>query len=797
MMSHRTVQAALAAILVSACGAPVSAMGAAPQPARVSAAAIDAKLASASRAFALTGDDAAALRDALANPLVFTPIAGEMETTGELIVCAKRSKRASAAARIAPSIVRSSAFVDHHVVKVPRGLTEGEAAAMLMATGDYELVEPNWRVFPIATVPNDSQYGSSWQHNNIQSALAWDIHTGESDVIVAVCDSGVDLDHPDLQAALVPGYNSVNNRAQADGGNVDDINGHGTFVAGCAAAQGNNGTGVVGAGWDFSVMPIRVSNNTDGTANAFDIQEGALWAVEHGAKVINASYSGATAGSNGLTALNIARQGGLYLYAAGNDSLRIVPNAPDLIIVGSTRSNDTLSGFSNYGPAVDIVAPGSSVRSTRRGGGYGNGSGTSYASPVAAGVTAMIFSYRDDLSPWDVQDILYTSVDDLGVPGIDEFYGRGRVNTFNALNVATGYEPRTLLPIDLSFADASWDDVFDVSGGSVSIQADPEAPQGASALMLENGSQILSVPLAGRSVSDPSELSLGIVFRAQDALQGDTLVAEVLDDQGVWQTVATHAASGSNTDGYVRIDAPLDLSFAYHGVRVRLSANTSGAGARFLVDRLTLNSEEILATAPLVDSFSSGQFASVRWSDTSGASIGFDGPDHAASLTDGAVLESTDIPMAQFGIVPAYFRFDASSADADAGDSLKVEIRGIGGAWNTIATISGDELSALGSVFEFESIIFAWGIDDTRVRLTASGDATILVDDVYYGTEMLGGPCSVADFSEPFGELDFFDLSAFLSALSANDPSADLNPDGSYDFFDVSAYLDLYGQGCP
>ncbi len=796
MTTNRNVRAALAAILIGASGSAVSAAPA-PQPSRASSGSIDAKLSSASRAFVLSSDDADSLRHAISNPLVFTPISGKMETTGELIVCAKRAKRASATSRIAPSIIRSSDFVDHHVVKVPRGMTEGEAAALLMATGDYELVEPNWRVFPISTVPNDSQYGSSWQHNNIQSALAWDIHTGESDIIVAVCDSGVDLDHPDLQDALVPGYNSVNNQAQVDGGNVDDINGHGTFVSGCAAAQGNNGTGVVGAGWDFSIMPIRVSNNSDGTANAFDIQEGALWAVENGASVINASFSGATSGSNGLTARQIANQGGLFLYAAGNDSVRIVTNAPELIIVGSTRSNDSLSGFSNYGPAVDIVAPGSSVRSTRRGGGYGNGSGTSYASPVAAGVTAMIFSYRDDLSPWDVQDILYNSVDDLGAPGVDEFFARGRVNTFNALNVATGYTPRAPLPINQGFSDTSWEDLFDLESGSVSIQSDPEAPGGASALAMESDARIVSVPIAGRSLLDPNQSALGLAFRASDTQQGDSLAVEVLDENGVWTEIARHVASGSNTDGYVRIDTPLGSTFAYHGVRVRLTSETSDPGARFLIDELTINDESPIPTAPLVESFSSGVFSSARWSDTDGATIGFDGPDHTASLSDGAVLESTDIPMAEFGVIPAYLRFDASSVDTDSGDSLLVEIRGIGGAWNTIDTISGDEIGASGTMFEYESIIFAWGIDDVRVRLTANGDGTFLVDDVYYGTEVLGGPCSDADFSEPYGELDFFDLSAFLSALSASDPSADLNPDGSFDFFDVSAYLDLYGQGCP
>ena len=361
-------------------------------------------------------------------PIDFVEIPNERTFTGQLLVHARKGKVRTASARVSPLTVKSSAFVNEYVINVPKGMSEGELAAVLLATGDYEFVEPNWLRYP-AIIPNDPQYGSSWQHTRLQSAAAWDLNTGSSDIIVAVCDSGVDLDHPDLVASLIPGYNSASNQTQASGGNVNDINGHGTFVSGCAAAKGNNNIGVTGVGWDFSLMPVRVTNNSNGTASSFNILEGARWAADNGAHVVNASFSGGTSASNNSTGAYLKTLGALLFWASGNDGSFISPNRPDVVIVGSTTSSDNRSGFSNFGPAVDISAPGSSVRSTRNGGTYGNGSGTSYASPIAAGVGAMIYAVNPDFSANDVQDILYNSADDLGAPGRDDSFGRGRVNT--------------------------------------------------------------------------------------------------------------------------------------------------------------------------------------------------------------------------------------------------------------------------------------------------------------------------------------------------------------------------------
>lgn len=305
--------------------------------------------------------DEAILGVAAHAPVQYSERVGDHEFTGELLVRPKGEvlgvshatarTMSRALDRIRPLIVEKARLTHEYVVRVPEGMTENELAAVLMATGDYEYAEPNWLLYPASTVPNDPFFATSWQHTRIQSAAAWDLETGDPSVIVAVCDTGVDQDHPDLQAALVSGYNARSRQTQADGADVDDVNGHGTFVAGCAAAIGNNGTGVVGAGWNFHIMPVRVTNNTNGTASAFDILGGARWAAEHGAKAINASYSGGTSASIQTAGAEIKAMGGLLFYAAGNDNA-LLPDVyrPDYVIVASTTSSDNKSGFSNYGP---------------------------------------------------------------------------------------------------------------------------------------------------------------------------------------------------------------------------------------------------------------------------------------------------------------------------------------------------------------------------------------------------------------------------------------------------------------
>jgi len=738
--------------------------------------------------------DEEVMRAAVLEPLVFLESAQNREFTGEVIVHAKSGRAPVARARLGQTVVKSSAFVDEYTITVPEGLSEGEFAAMLMATGDYKFVEPNWMLFPLNT-PNDSQFGSSWQHTRIQSAAAWDLHTGENDIVVAVCDTGVDTNHPDLQAALVTGYNAVNNLAQADGGIVEDINGHGTFVSGCAAAQGNNGTGVVGVGWDFRVMPVRVSNLASGNANAFDLLEGSRWAIDNGANVVNVSFSGGGSPGNQTTAKYVIDRGGLLFWASGNDNSFVGLDGIDLVMVGSTTSSDNKSGFSNFGPGVDLVAPGSSVRSTRIGGSYGNSSGTSFASPIAAGVGAMIFSVRSDLSGQDVQDILYNSVDDLGAPGRDDNFGRGRVNTFNAMQDALAYTPRTHLPLSESFETASWMSLFSTTSGLVSTVADAESAGAGSVLLLDGTDQITTAPLGGTMLTQLPLISYG--FKIDGAEPGDSYILEFLLSDGSWQTLLDYTATGVDTDGFLPFAIQLPIEYRWHGVKIRITVDGSEASSQWLIDDLKIELPSIVPVAPFVDSFETGLVSVQSWESNTGVGVDINNSTHAAEFVGEQVLESFDIPMMQFGISPGFVRVDAwTGPQSNEGDSIEVEIRNVAGNWESLAIIEAGSLSTAPETFEFQTPITAWAIDSLRLRMTSSSIDPIYIDNVYVGPDQLTQACSDADFTAD-GTLDFFDISAFLSALGNGDIEADLNNDGVLDFFDISAFLTLFGQGCP
>lgn len=736
---------------------------------------------------------------AAARPIQFTAIPGDREFSGELIARAKRPDAIRAMSRVAPLMKKKSAFVEEVVIRVPAGVSASEMAGALMATGEYESIEPNWKVFQLATVPNDPQYGSSWQHTRIQSDLAWDITTGSPDVIIAVCDSGIDSDHPDLAAALVSGYNSVDNLSEADGASTEDLNGHGTFVAGCAAAIGNNNTGVTGVGWDFKIMPIRVSNLSSGNASTFDIHEGARWAAANGAQVVNASYSGATAGANNTAARDVKALGGILLWASGNDGQNITNgNLPDLTIVGSTSSNDNRSGFSNFGNALDIVAPGASVRSTRRGGTYGPGSGTSYASPIAAGVAGMIFAANLELGPEDVQDILYTSADDRGAAGYDNFYGNGRVNTFNAVSMAVNYVPRIPIPLTQDFESAAWLDSLTPAGGSVSTVVDAEAPSGNAALALDAGESVETAPLAGRTALN-RDYAVSFSARVDGVPAFETLLVEYQQESGDWVTVFEAVSPGAD-NGYVSFDGVLPEDFAFHGSKVRLSANNSSG--TWMIDDLTIDEGRTEAILPFADGFGTGSLDSRNWDALTNGSIDLVSNDFVAALGNDGRLETAPLSLIDLVAIDQWAWFILAGSGLDVGDVINVEYRTELVGWTSIDLIDIAGIGGVEQGFEYKLPLTAIGAAEFQLRINAStGGGQVFVDDVNIGTTRLpdlNPGCSLADVAEPFGVINFFDISAFIGLYNAGDSAADLAaPFGTFNFFDISAYITAYNAGCP
>ncbi len=354
--------------------------------------------------------------------------------------------------QLAKQVALAGGKVEHVKIGKSNGQDEAAIAAEMVATGAVEYAEVDALVAP-AELPNDALYGTQWHHAAIHSEAAWNYSRGSAAVTVAVCDGGVELSHPDLAANIhSTGYNVVDYTNEGGPMPNDGLAHvgptHGTRVADMIGAVGNNGIGVSGVNWVVEILPIRVTNDTAGSASLSKLIECVDYARTHGAKVVNISYSQIAMSS----AMNTAGQalmaaGGLLVVCAGNDALDMKhsKNYPGIIVVGGTDEADALVSFSNYGPPIDLVAPAihiSTTQATWRGATYIQGVfGTSFSSPIVAGVAALIWAAKPAPSPAGVQEILFNSAQDLGTAGYDTRFGNGRVDAGAALALAIDPPP--------------------------------------------------------------------------------------------------------------------------------------------------------------------------------------------------------------------------------------------------------------------------------------------------------------------------------------------------------------------
>ncbi|MEB3327832.1 MAG: S8 family serine peptidase [Candidatus Sericytochromatia bacterium] len=275
--------------------------------------------------------------------------------------------------------------------------------AALRADPDVEWAEPDHRLFMTASPPNDPAFGQQWALPRIQAPAAWDLGQGAG-VQVAVLDTGVDLNHPDLAGQVVAGPDLVDRDAQPQ-----DEQGHGTHVAGTIAALTNNNQGVAGVAPAARVLAIRVLD-AQGSGALSDVADGVLEAVRRGAKVINMSLGGDADGQTLRAAIAEAVAAGvLVVVAAGNEntSRATYPAAyPDVLAVGATTASDQRASFSNYGTYVGIAAPGDRILSTKLGGGTTTLSGTSMASPHVAAAAALVWGANPTLTAAEVRTAL-------------------------------------------------------------------------------------------------------------------------------------------------------------------------------------------------------------------------------------------------------------------------------------------------------------------------------------------------------------------------------------------------------
>lgn len=298
-----------------------------------------------------------------------------------------------------------------------------DSATRLADSGLIETVQKNY-LLHVSKLPNDPLFARQDHLAQIGAAQAWDTTVGVEEIIIAVVDTGVDPDHPDLSARIVDGWNVFSGNAD-----FSDVVGHGTMVAGVVAALSDNALGVAGLTWKNPLLAIRVTNGS-GDASSKDVAAGILWAMQRGARIINVSF--APLWSNRVVqaaAREAFNRGSLVVISAGNDGAVTEGRGyREALFVGGVDRLDRVARFSTRGPFVDLVAPAVNIRSTERGGGFGIISGTSFAAPIVSGVAALAWSVNPDLRPVTLQEIVLQSTVDLGEVGKDGTYGEGAVD---------------------------------------------------------------------------------------------------------------------------------------------------------------------------------------------------------------------------------------------------------------------------------------------------------------------------------------------------------------------------------
>jgi subtilisin family serine protease len=351
-----------------------------------------------------------------------------------------------------------------------------EVAAKITTLPGVEYAEPLY-VRHLAYIPNDPSVSQQPYLQQIRALEGWDLVRADTSIIIAILDTGVDLDHPDLRSAIwtnpgetgrdAKGRDRRNNGIDDDGnGLVDDWTGydfggsdghspdnlpqaayfHGTHVAGLAAAAGNNNTGIAGVGFGAKLLAVKISDDeTIGQPLLTGGFTGIKYAVDMGARIINCSWGGPGYSRAEQDLVDYATEmGSLIVASAGNESsdLPVYPASyQGVLSVASVMSSDSRSFFSNFNTSVGISAPGNDIYSTmptaRSATGYGTSSGTSMAAPIVSGAAALVATRYPELSAEQIAGVLRASSDNIDAenPGFRYLLGSGRLNIARAVTV--------------------------------------------------------------------------------------------------------------------------------------------------------------------------------------------------------------------------------------------------------------------------------------------------------------------------------------------------------------------------
>lgn len=471
-----------------------------------------------------------------------------------------------------------------HVVTLPPGLSAEEAVAKLSRREELKFAELD-RAVSVGMAVNDPYMGSSWHLSKIGAPQAWDTTLGAG-VTIAILDSGVNSAHPDLKDRMVPGYNWQDNNSD-----TSDICGHGTAVAGAAAASVNNAIGGAGVAGSAKIMPVRIAymDPAQGCYAYYSvIVSGLTYAADNGARVANVSFGGLAASASFKSAARYMKnKGGLVFISAGNSNIDENMAADNAFIaVSSTDSSDNRSGFSSWGNFVSLAAPGSGIWTTNNGLGYSSWNGTSFSSPVSAGVAGLVMSARPDLTSEQVESILFSSAVDLGAAGRDPVFGYGRVSASQAIEAAKSFQaPRDAIAPIASIASPMANS--SVSGlVAVGVKASDNT-----------GVAFVELKVNGTVVATDNEAPYSFSWNSAGSANGMASLSAVAYDAagnaGVSPTVMVNVANGlpvvvkDTVAPVVSINNPL-AGFVSGPVAVSVSS-TDNAGAAGISSTLSID----------------------------------------------------------------------------------------------------------------------------------------------------------------------------------------------------------------
>ena len=499
-------------------------------------------------------------------------------------------------------------------LSVPEGVDIEDYVTMLEKTGDFDLVEYNG-LGELCFVPNDTRRTEQWYLNSINAYTAWDITTGNSNIIVAVLDTGTDWGHPDLGNGT-DGYSNVDATLGwnylTGNNNVITTNDHGTRVAGIIGAKTHNSRGIAGVSGGrqssgVTIMPLCVAN-ASGVVNIAVTDDAIIDAVDNGARVINMSFSGPS--STALDdAIAYAVQNNVVLVAAsgnGNSSTVSYPASHnDVIAVGAINKNNQRASYStwgsDYGTNLDVVAPGVGILSTTLNSDYDSDDGTSYAAPQVAGIAALILSIRPDLTQAQVRQTIesncvklsgYTFSNNSSHPNStwNNQVGHGLVNAYAAVNSVTPY-----ISGPSQFCTAATYTIANFSPGATVVWSAPGLSiqaNGNTAILTANtaGTYTLSatVTLNGTVIPLTKQILVPgwplLEFSSSNNLvyHGDTDYYEVLrnyDNSQYWGTLTISTSAGASIQwSQVSGTTGFEWSYFYSNLSSQVTVSSKKTG---------------------------------------------------------------------------------------------------------------------------------------------------------------------------------------------------------------------------